>query len=49
MDLGFANMKLSVEQTMREQMRWFIAASGALAAAQVALVSLIIGIWTRLP
>ena len=49
MDVGFANLKLAVEHTMREQTRWFIAASGALAAAQVALIALIIGLWTRLP
>jgi hypothetical protein len=49
MEVGFANLKLSIEQTLREQTRWFIAAWGALIVAWAALVALNIGIWTRLP
>lgn len=48
-DTGFATLKLSLEQTLREQTRWFIAAWGVLIAAWAALVVLNIGLWTRLP
>lgn len=49
MDIGFANMRLSIEQTLREQTRWFIAAWGALIVAWAALVALNVGLWSRLP
>lgn len=48
-DTGFATLKLSFEQTIREQTRWFIAAWGALIVAWGALVALNIGVWMRLP
>ena len=49
MDVGFANMRTAIEQTLREQTRWFIAAWGMLIVAWAALVALNIGLWTRLP
>lgn len=49
MEIGFANLRLSVEQALREQTRWFVAAWGTLVVAWAALVALNIGLWTRLP
>lgn len=48
-DVGFAGLKLSLEQTLREQTRWFIAAWGALVVAWATLVALNIAMWSRLP
>lgn len=48
-DVGFAGLKLSLEQTLREQTRWFIAAWSALVVAWATLVALNIAMWSRLP
>lgn len=49
MEIGFANLTLSVEKALREQTRWFVAAWGTLVVAWAALVALNIALWTRLP
>ena len=52
MNVGFARLesglKVSVEQSLRDQTRWFIAAWGALVVAWAGLIALNIAIWTRL-
>jgi hypothetical protein len=49
MNVGFTQVKVTFEQALREQTRWFIAAWGALVAAWAAIVALLIAMWVRLP
>lgn len=49
MDARFEQLKTNIEQTLREQTRWFVAAWGALVVAWATLVALNIAMWARLP